>query len=154
MPILSSLPLVIIFANISAPSSLSAALNTAASINLSICSCPSSPKFISFDDEASATDDKICNDKFAPSLLAFDNSTKSIILSIVAPSDLEIILPINAMLLFSSSKLFNIWVYIFSLIALLISELDVVRNVLSSLDKLVITLATKSLFISKILSID
>ena len=34
------------------------------------------------------------------------------------------------------------------------SELDVVRNVLSSLDKLVITLATRSLFISKILSIE
>ena len=32
------------------------------------------------------------------------------------------------------------------------SELDVVRNVLSSLDKLVIRLETRSLFISKILS--
>ena len=143
-----------IFAKNIAESSLLTALNTASSINLSTSSCPSNPKSTSFKDLASATDDKICNERLIPSLLASDISTKFTILSTVSPSDLEIISPINAMLLFSSSTSLNIWVYIFSLIALLASELDVVRNVLSSLAKFVITLAIKSLFISKILSID
>ena len=154
MPLLSSFPFVIIFAKNIAPSSLLAALNTAFSINLLTSACPSNPKSTSFKDLASATEDKTFNERFAPSLFASDVSTKFIILSTVAPSDFEIILPINAMLLLLPSTSLNIWVYIFSLIALLASELEVVRKALSSLAKFVITLATRSLLISKILSID
>ena len=107
---LSSLPFVIIFAKSAAPSSLLAALNTAFSINLSICTCSSFSKSTLFNDLASATEDKTCNARFAPSLFSSDISTKFTIISTVAPSDFEIILPINNMLLLLSSISSNIWV--------------------------------------------
>ena len=97
-----------IFAKKITSSSLLTALNTASSINLSTSACPSNPKSTSFKDLASATDDKICNERLVPSLLASDISTKFTILSTVAPSDLEIILPINAMLLLLPSTSLNI----------------------------------------------
>ena len=88
-----------------APSSLLAALNTASSINLSTSACPSNPESTSFKDLASATDDKICNERLVPSLLASDISTKFTILSTVSLSDLEIISPINATLSLPSTSL-------------------------------------------------
>ena len=90
-----------IFAKNIAPSSLLAALNTASCINLSTSACSSDPKVKLFNDLASATDDKTCNERYEPSLLASEISTKFTILSIVALSDLDIISPINPMLLFS-----------------------------------------------------
>ena len=151
-PTLCSPPLVIMLAKYNAPSSLLAALNTASSISLSISACSSVPKSSSFNDWASATDDKTFNERFAPSLFVSEISITFTILSTVSESDFEIILPINAIL--SSSESLNIWVKIFSLIALLDSKLDVIRNALSSVAKFVITLLSKSFFVSKILSID
>ena len=127
-----------------APSSLSAALNTACSIILSYCSCPSYPKSMSSNDSPlSAIDDKTSNARVESALVSPTVWIVSIIKPTLSASDFANILPMTAMLLFSSSVSFNIWVNIFSLMALLASTLDVVRNVLSSLDKLVITLATK-----------
>ena len=90
--IVSAFDLLITFANIIVFSLLLLTVATAPSINLLTWLCFSSSKFIEFSNLTSATDDKICNEKFESRLFTAINEILSTMIPIVSTSDFVIIL--------------------------------------------------------------